>query len=53
MMSPALRRAVIFGILALFIAPILVLGVSPADRVHGLAGPFSGSSGAKLPAGGL
>ena len=52
MMSPALRRAVIFGILALFIAPILVLGISPADRVHGLAGPFSGQ-GAKPAAGGL
>ncbi len=36
MTSPAFRRAVVFGLLALFVAPIVVLGVSPADRVHGL-----------------
>ncbi len=52
MTSPAFRRAVVFGLLALFVAPIVVLGVSPADRVHGLAGPFTGS-GAATPAGGL
>lgn len=52
MMSPAFRRAVIFGLLALFLAPIVVLGISPADRVHGLAGPFAGAGGA-VPAGGL
>ena len=51
MMPLALRRAVIFGLLALFVAPIVVLGVSPADRVHGLAGPFNGIGGAS-PAGG-
>ncbi len=52
MMQPAFRRAVIFAILALFIAPIVALGVSPADRIHGLAGPFSGP-GATTPAAGL
>jgi hypothetical protein len=52
MTNLAFRRAVIFALLALFAAPILVLGISPADRVHGLAGPFSGS-GATAPSGGL
>ncbi|PTX56545.1 hypothetical protein C8N43_1204 [Litoreibacter ponti] len=52
MMQPAVRRAVIFGLLALFLAPIVILGVSPADRVHGLAGPFAGAGGA-APAGGM
>jgi hypothetical protein len=52
MMSLALRRTVILGMLALFIAPILVLGISPADRVHGLAGPFTGA-GANTQNGGL
>ncbi len=52
MMSPTLRRAVILGMLALFVLPVVVLGISPADRVHGLAGPFSGT-GATAPSGGL
>lgn len=52
MMAPALRRAVVFGLLAAFVLPIVLKGVSPADRVHGLAGPFSGT-GAATPAGGL
>ncbi|MCY4180981.1 MAG: hypothetical protein OXC60_20435 [Litoreibacter sp.] len=52
MMRPGLRRAVIFGMLALLLAPIVALGISPADRVHGLAGPFQGS-GAAAPGGGL
>ena len=52
MMRPSFRRAVIFGLLALFLAPIVVLGISPADRVHGLAGPFSGA-GAAPQGGGL
>lgn len=52
MVSPAPRRAVVFVMLALFIVPIVVLGISPADRVHGLAGPFNGT-GATTPAGGL
>lgn len=52
MTSPVFRRAVIFGMLALFALPIVLLGVSPADRVHGLAGPFQGT-GANAPSGGL
>jgi hypothetical protein len=52
MMRPAVRRAVVFGLLAMFVLPIVVLGVSPADRVHGLAGPFQGA-GANTPQGGL
>ncbi len=52
MMSPNVRRAVLFGILTMFLAPIVVLGTSPADRVHGLAGPFQGI-GAAAPSGGL
>lgn len=52
MMRPSMRRAVLFGLLALFVAPIIAIGVSPADRVHGLAGPFQ-TGGAAGPVGGL
>ena len=52
MMSPTARRAVILGMLALFLSPIVLLGVSPADRVHGLSGPYMGT-GLGKPSGGL
>ena len=41
-----MRRLIIGFLLACMVLPVIVLGRSPADAVHGLGGPFQGLSGA-------